>query len=53
MTSVVDLVVQTSEALFVFRSAIRNAARSVPSPMGHTAVMAHAAIAHVWYKLVF
>lgn len=36
---------------FIFRSATRNAARSVPSPMGHTAVMAPAAITHVWYEL--
>lgn len=44
--------VQIDEALslFIFRSATRNAARSVPSPMGHTAVMAHAAITHVWYE---
>lgn len=35
--------------LLIFRSAIRNAARSVLLPMGRTAAMAHAAIAHAWY----
>lgn len=44
--------VQVGEALslFIFRSATRNAARSVPSPMGRTAATAHAAITHVWYE---
>lgn len=44
--------VQIDEAppLFVFRSAIRNAARSAPSPMAHNAAMARAAIPHVWYE---
>lgn len=37
--------------LFVFRSAIKSAARSVPSLMVHNAAMAHAAIPHVWYEL--
>lgn len=44
--------VQIDEAhpLFLFRSAIRNAARSVPSPMAHSAAMARAAMPHVWYE---
>lgn len=47
------LCIQMDEAtpLFVFRSAIKNAARSVPSLMVHSAAMAHAAIPHVWYEL--
>lgn len=46
-------VVDEAPPLFVFRSAIRNAARSVLSLMVHTAAMARAAIPHVWYELGF